>query len=596
MTFLNQQAAGQHKGCEDCGGKLLYDVVKKSLVCQSCSRWAPIETFDSFIEGRWPMMEVVEYTCPQCGAAVHTTQTNMVSYCSFCGSTVMFNQRMTQTRKPEKIIPFRITREACEKIYNERIGKNRFVPDEMKNHHLQLQFQPIYVPFYVYTEAYEGTSQCTRYAKYVQGDYNIKETLGLEVESNIQVTGEMHCASSQFEPEIAERLQFDLTDVCEFHPAYLCGFYAEAPDMDDQRRASGLETFASALVEKQLAPVSPTGKTVVKLPPKTKDEVEVILLPVWLLAEKQGGRVVYTAINGVNGNYVCDTPVDKKKAVGFTALMAAAFAVLFFLLSTVLILRPKLVAGLTSLIAAAGYYVINHAWRKHQEGEETKQQLRQTRRVRLNKEQQIAKARAKGVLGMEMAVLGWMLAAVLALPLMLVVFLFTPEAFPVGLGSGVAFVIFVIRAVKKAKEVSSVRTEKHTLGEWLLVYGARFLVAGAGMLLLNTLIADENALVAALVADNGWLAPYMCGCALLSMVVNPFTNVSGKIDKALSLASTILVGMLLASCLFLFKQYIFYTLAMVLMGLLTVSILRLLGKHNEHVTRPVPYFTKEGEQ
>ena len=65
------------------------------------------------------------------------------------------------------------------------------------------------------------------------------------------------------------------------------------------------------------------------LPKEMERESKLVLMPVWLLGRKQGRRMLYTAIDGINGNIVCETPVHQSKMMGLGAVLGVLFALLF---------------------------------------------------------------------------------------------------------------------------------------------------------------------------------------------------------------------------------------------------------------------------
>ena len=90
--------------------------------------------------------------------------------------------------------------------------------------------------------------------------------------------------------------------------------------------------------------------------PNARFREKLVMMPVWLLAHRQGQRVVYTAINGQSGEVVCDIPVSNSKMIGLSAVLTA---LLFLLLQQFLTLRPELLLGLYGLIALAAHLLFS---------------------------------------------------------------------------------------------------------------------------------------------------------------------------------------------------------------------------------------------
>ena len=81
--------------------------------------------------------------------------------------------------------------------------------------------------------------------------------------------------------------------------------------------------------------------------PNARFEEKLIMLPVWLLAHRQGQRVVYTAVNGYDGKVVCDVPVSSGKLAALTGIITLA---LFLLLNSLVTLKPDLLMLLCGLL------------------------------------------------------------------------------------------------------------------------------------------------------------------------------------------------------------------------------------------------------
>jgi hypothetical protein len=89
----------------------------------------------------------------------------------------------------------------------------------------------------------------------------------------------------------------------------------------------------------------------------------MIMMPVWLLAHRQGERVIYTAVNGSNGRVVCDVPVSNGKLAAVTLALAA---VLFLLLHLFLTVKPDLlmvICGVLLLITVLAFNIVGDGLR-----------------------------------------------------------------------------------------------------------------------------------------------------------------------------------------------------------------------------------------
>ena len=147
-------SASRRFGCPSCGGGLRYDIYSRKMKCDRCGSLTDLEKLPP--EKAEETMQVTEYHCPQCGAAVYSTDTEITSFCSFCGSDVVLTGKMGRTRRPAYIVPFRVTREDCEAAYRQHLKKYLLAPKALKTAETLSHFRPVYVPFWSYQVDAEG--------------------------------------------------------------------------------------------------------------------------------------------------------------------------------------------------------------------------------------------------------------------------------------------------------------------------------------------------------------------------------------------------------------------------------------------------------
>ncbi len=337
-----------HFSCPHCGGSLAYGIQEGKLICRSCNQqFTMTEIADPSAEDKNSAMEVQEYRCPQCGADIHTVGEEPVNCCSFCGSDAVFTRQISRLKRPDLIVPFKITREKCEEIYKRRVKSALFAPRELLTEETTSRFQPIYIPFWKYNAVFNGPGSYQYKEKYTQGDTTYTDTYQAALDLHIRMDRAYYDASSRFDDETAMRLCMRPHDIRPFHAGYLCGCFAEGADV-------GQDVYKSAIAHEANEALSARLGGTAAYQGHLTYTCELTLLPVWLLANRQNGRVLYTAINGETGEIVCDTTVTTARY----ALLSGAFALLFFallmLLGSAVILRARLTAGLCAMLSAAG--------------------------------------------------------------------------------------------------------------------------------------------------------------------------------------------------------------------------------------------------
>ena len=540
-----KQTDAFHFGCPGCGSSLRYDIRARGLHCTSCGQTYPVTDFpDESLSDEDGCMAAVEYVCPQCGAAVHTTATSVTSFCSFCGADVVLTERLARTRRPSLIVPFRICREQCESIYREKIKKARFAPPSLLEQRTIDRFRPIYIPFWRYKGSASGPTSGSSTNSYSDSKYDYVDSYSQEFNGTITVSGVLYDASSAFEDETAQKLGFRSQHMQTFHPAYLSGMYAESPDTSEALYAAAVKSYAKSQYS-SACNHRVTGSGTYGLPKDFHFEADLILLPVWLLATRQGDQVLYTAINGESGAIVCDTPVSRERFIKLAGALFVAFLALLLLLTHTMVLRHNILLGLTGVLTAVG--------------------------------------------------LGFIVPAIDRILVHRI-----SDTDPTRLAE---------RVYGKAKAHLQAPEPKKTSGHprgfkiFLICFGAFFL------LIPFFAIASSkgwNGLVAALISERSKVPAILLGGALISTFFRHYTYLeapvlhpeakAGKLDVILLRVIQVLLafGILITLVPVAAPALWNYGVTVLLLVMLIACMLRLSGMYNEYVTRPVPFFGKEG--
>ena len=367
MNMSEAGAASRRFGCPSCGGGLRYDILEGKMKCDRCGSLTAVESLPEEQEGDGTL-EVTEYHCPQCGAAVYSTDTEATSFCSFCGSDVVLTGKLARTRRPAWIVPFQVTREQCEEAYRKHLKTHLLAPKALKAAETLSHFRPVYVPFWSYQVESEGPAFLEGKKSYTKGDYHYDETSNLYMDAEIRQKGILYDASTAFEDETAAMLHHTAREQVKFHPAYLSGLYAQAADVppetyQEEAAASAVRLFMEQVKEK-------TAMDSVEMKGNIRDNFglpnaryaeELVMMPVWLLAHRTGDRVVYTAVNGRSGEVVCDVPVSNGRAAGMGLALAA---VIFVLLQQFLTLKPDLMLTFCAVLALLIQYLFSGAQKR----------------------------------------------------------------------------------------------------------------------------------------------------------------------------------------------------------------------------------------
>ncbi|OON86254.1 hypothetical protein BXO88_08220 [Oribacterium sp. C9] len=385
--------------CPSCGGDLRFDIPSQMLRCEHCE-----STFDPYsverdqdaeertlelnkdeVTGRDsgeasaeiteqktagdmdPQdageknrgLQVTIFTCRSCGAEISSTNLSAAGFCSYCGQPAVFSSRVSNERRPEKIIPFKIDKSTCKEMFTARMKGALYAPKDLADPEALSGFVGIYMPYWVYGFSVGPQAVIPVSRTKTQGRYEITDKYNLTMDIDGKFDGIAFDASSSFNDHIAEVIApYDAKDMIEFTPSFLCGFYADVPDVpsitykDDAEVYVLKHTFES--IDKEckkkgfdrdsLGNVS-SAEGMVNL--KYEGEKEA-MLPVWFLTYRKGDRICYSVMNGVTGKLSADIPVDFKKFYITSFLLSIP---IFIMLNMQFTVQPKAVL-IFSLIMA----------------------------------------------------------------------------------------------------------------------------------------------------------------------------------------------------------------------------------------------------
>ena len=355
--------------CPGCAAGLVFDPSKQKVVCNHCNNEYTIEQIDKLninSSKEDNNYNAITYRCTQCGAELITSDETIATFCSYCGSTALLEKSNTEKKKPDYIIPFKITKEECKKIYREKIKNSLLAPKNMIETQEVEKVRGIYIPYWVYSYRKTGRQLARgKKYKYRLGDYVYYNDYTISTEINTKLTGITHDASADFSDNLSEAISpFSIKDKKEFSPAYLTGFYADAEDVRDSTYMDEGRMIASNHMTKELM----KDRTYRKYNSRPyvsleNDEIHLGLFPVYFLAtkNKQGDRVSYAVINGQTGKVAAEIPIDFKKFIIISVFMAI---LIFILLNSFFTVTPIKVLILSIVFSILSLFVLRNQCKK----------------------------------------------------------------------------------------------------------------------------------------------------------------------------------------------------------------------------------------
>ena len=325
--------------CPCCGGPLQFSGESGKLECASCGNaYEPdaLEMMNPADSGEQISFSnaaesfgagetgVQGYICKNCGAELMADETTTATECPYCGSPTILPDRIEGGVKPEKIIPFVVTKEQAQKQFEDYFKGKRLLPNIFLNSRNRIsEMRRLYVPYWlfscdaradmVYDAEKVRTEQKGEWEITRTKHYLVRRRGGMRFE-NIPVDG-----SVKMDDKLTESLEpYDLSAAIPFQSAVLAGAMADHADADcdacEKRAVERVERSVEQTMRdtvRDYDTVNERNRRIVT----ERGSATPALLPVWLMTTVKEGKTYTFAVNGQTGKLTCDVPADKKKSL-----------------------------------------------------------------------------------------------------------------------------------------------------------------------------------------------------------------------------------------------------------------------------------------
>jgi DNA-directed RNA polymerase subunit RPC12/RpoP len=325
--------------CPGCGSPLPYDASIGKWKCESCGSIFGVEeinkmTQDSDLDTDTqknpnppnitsdpndPQPDLNVYRCKNCGAEMVADDTTAATFCVYCGSTSILKNRLEGEFRPSRVIPFAKKKEDAINAFKNLMHTENFVPDDFTKESNIEKITGVYIPFWLYSGNVSGHIQgrLHKIQTWRSGDYKYTKTdiYDCERAGSVAFDGIPADGSKKFDDDTMDSIEpFDLTALEKFNYAYLSNFLAEKYDVtadeDQERAAQRMRNTIISHLEKTIngTLISPQQNVKEKI-----ENIEYVMLPVWMLNTFWQGKAYTFAMNGQTGKLVGQVPVDKGK-------------------------------------------------------------------------------------------------------------------------------------------------------------------------------------------------------------------------------------------------------------------------------------------
>lgn len=226
--------------------------------------------------------------------------------------------------KPEKVIPFVVTKEQAQKQFEDYFKGKKLLPNVFLNSRNRIsEMRRLYVPYWLFScdACVDMVYDAEKVRTEQKGEWEITRTKHYLVRrkggmcfENIPVDG-----SVKMDDKLTESLEpYDLSAAIPFQSAVLAGAMADHADADCAACEKRAVERVERSVEQAMLDTVRDYDTVNERNRRITTErgsATPALLPVWLMTTVKEGKTYTFAVNGQTGKLTCDVPADKKKSL-----------------------------------------------------------------------------------------------------------------------------------------------------------------------------------------------------------------------------------------------------------------------------------------
>ncbi|MBQ5316040.1 MAG: hypothetical protein J6I96_00635 [Oscillospiraceae bacterium] len=320
--------------CPNCSGELVWNADKQLYSCEWCSsdfsekeviQYKPQEPTheDEAFNGDTDL-----YICQSCGAEIFCDHNTAATFCFYCHNPVQLKGRLEGSFKPDKIIPFKISKDSAKEKFTKLIKAKKFLPFGFTDESTLEKMTGLYVPFWIADPDIdvhmEGRSTESHSRRSGDTTYVTEHIYRHERSARMRYKGVPADGSKKIDDALMDAVEpFDYTELRDFDMSYLSGFFCDKYDVDKAevmpRIKARVEKSAEAII---LNDMSGHGAVTV-----TQRDIRFLathwrymMLPVWFFTYKYRGKMYGFALNGQTGKLVGRYPVS----IGKLFILAAA--------------------------------------------------------------------------------------------------------------------------------------------------------------------------------------------------------------------------------------------------------------------------------
>lgn len=340
--------------CPSCAANMTYNPETLSLSCDYCGMKVSLKGENSnvendFLEGIkqdevWDKDAVV-FHCKSCGADNIRQKNDLSANCPFCGSHSVVETEELPGIKPQRIIPFRISKETALANFQKLVKKSFFAPGDFKKSFSISKLNGVYLPSWTF-DSNAFTNYVGRLGKY----YTVTVGSGKNRHTETRIRWFTIRGTKQFTfddiliisgRKIPDKLMnkilpYDTNHSFVYQQEYISGFMAEHYALN--LKAGWDIAKQKAVTEMQRLIAMDYLHDVVDYidvqPIYSNIKYKYVLLPVWISFYQYQNKSYHFLVNGENGKTSGKVPVSIMKVTILVLVILAIIAIAAILIIT----------------------------------------------------------------------------------------------------------------------------------------------------------------------------------------------------------------------------------------------------------------------
>lgn len=324
--------AAQQLKCEYCDNAFDLDAVKAYNEPQDAAQefnWTPKE---EQVLTEADQEAIQGFLCPSCGGQIISDQNTAATFCPFCSNPTILPERLTDTLKPDAVLPFQTSKEDAKNAFLKLCKGKPLLPKFFTQEQQLEKITGMYVPFWLYNCSgdYTANYKATRIRTWSDSRYHYTKTdhFLLKRRGKAEFEKIPMDASTKMDDAFMESIEpFDYGKLTDFDTAFLTGYLADKYDVPSKDGESRIRERVNNAMEDLLQDtligynsVIPTGQNL----NIQQGEAAYVLLPVWMLNTNYRGKRYTFAMNGQTGKMTGSLPVcPRRTAIWFSGVFAA---------------------------------------------------------------------------------------------------------------------------------------------------------------------------------------------------------------------------------------------------------------------------------